>query len=328
MKMFKNRYVLMAEAGNNEGSAGATDRGDDVHLPAAGTFGDDSKAAMEAEAAAAAEEAEALAAAAGGRARDEQGKFAKKDKDDEGRIPKDRFNEAVGKERAAREAAEARATAAEARVRKEETQADVSAITAEIKKMNAEYAKQLMDGEDVKAADTMDKIQNMIEYRAEQRTQSSMAAATTQAVEQVRWDAAVASLEASYPSLNPESEEYDQDLTDIVIAEQHRLMQTQGMIASKALTTAANKIVVKFMRSSTDGVEGAKGLAAGGAKDRKEAQVSKNLDAARRQPGSMAQSGKDSDKAGEGAQPSGPISKEDFAALPEATKAKMRGDFI
>lgn len=321
--MFVRHNVYMAQE-DGESSGSAVDRGDELPVAPGAT----EVPAEDVETSKVETEAEALATAATEQPRDEGGKFAKKEKEDD-RIPKERFDEAVNKERTAREAAEARAAAAEALVRKEEEAVDLSAITAEIKKLNTEYAALLLDGDSAKASEVMDKIQQAIEYRAERKSESSMASATSRAVEQVRWDAAVASLEAKYSAMNPDSADYDQDLTDIVIAEQHRLMQTQGMQASKALIVSAEKIASKFMKGVAADEGGARGLAASkGAADRKAEQVARNLDTAKRQPGDMRTSGKDGDKAGESVLSGGAISRADFDALPETSKAKLRGDFL
>ena len=73
-----------------------------------------------------------------------------------------------------------------------------------------------------------------------------------------------------------------------------------------------------------------KGLSAGKtATDRKEAQVAKNLDTQRRQSPSMKDAGMDSDKAGiKDKIDVSKLTPEEFAALPEATKAKLRGDVL
>lgn len=329
--MFVRKHVYMAqEDGASSGGASAvTDRGDELIVAPAAEEVPVLPVTAGVEAAPdEAKEAETLAAAAAERTRDEGGKFAKKEKGDD-RIPKERFNEAVNKERAAREAAEARAVAAEARVKKEEEAVDLSAVTTEIKKLNTEYAGLLLDGKSEEAAAVMDKIQQAIEYRAERKNETNMASATSRAVEQVRWDAAVSALEAKYPVMNPDSETYDQDLTDIVIAEQARLMRTNGMAASTALLASAEKIAGKFIKGAAADVEGARGLAAAkGVTDRKAEQVSKNLATAASQPGDMRAAGKDGDKAGESVMNGGSISRAEFDALPETAKAKLRGDFL
>ena len=64
--------------------------------------------------------------------------------------------------------------------------------------------------------------------------------------------------------------------------------------------------------------------------DRKEAAVAKNLDAANRQPASTKKAGADSDKHGQTAPTpeADQMTYEEFSALPDSTKAKMRGDFV
>jgi len=77
--------------------------------------------------------------------------------------------------------------------------------------------------------------------------------------------------------------------------------------------------------------EPAKGLgAAAKGVDRKTAAVAKNLDASKRQPASSKSLGADSDKYGQNAPtPSAEdMSYEEFSALPESVKAKMRGDLV
>jgi hypothetical protein len=58
-------------------------------------------------------------------------------------------------------------------------------------------------------------------------------------------------------------------------------------------------------------------------------QVKKNLDTQARQPASMRDVGMDSDKAGvKGDIDVSKLSADEFAALPESTKAKLRGDLL
>jgi hypothetical protein len=322
--MFKPSYTLMMAAdGEGSDAGGAVDRGDEIDAAAAAEAVDEN-AAEEPDAV---EAAEAAKAEALGKPRDENGKFTKKEKEEGNRIPKERFDEAVGKERAAREAAEARAAAAEARVKQEEKAADQGKYDAYIEDLEKQHSKLLLDGESEKASGVMKQIRMAERELARMESDSNIAQATSKAVEQVRWDAAVATLEAAHPMLNPDSEEYDQDMTDIVIAEQHRLMQTQNMPASKALLTAANKIVVKFGKASTDGVKAA-GLSAAKPGDRKAEQVAKNLAASKAQPGSMKATGRDSDKGGNLEHDGKNITKAELDAMPEATKARLRGDFL
>lgn len=258
--------------------------------------------------------------------RDENGKFTKKEREVPDHVPKARFDDAVGKERAAREAAEARAAALEAQVMREAESADIKQLTETIKDLNRQQNKLLLDGESEKAAEIQDKVQELIEQRAELKSEARAAMATSQAVEQVRMEAAIAKLEADFPAFNPESDDFDQDLVDLVLAEQARMIRTDRVMPSKALISSAEKIMKKFAPLAAEPT--GKGLGAAKGADRKAEQVSKNLDTARRQPGSMKGVGKDSDKGGEGAVNIGTMTQAEINALPESTKAKLRGDFL
>jgi hypothetical protein len=256
--------------------------------------------------------------------RDEKGKFAKKD-----HIPVDRHKAVLEKERDAREAAERRAAELEAQLRKEAKSVDVSKMEDAVEVLEKQHTKLLLDGEADKAAAVMKEIRKAERQIATIEADEKVAAATTQAVEQVRMDAVIARLEADNSFFNPDSDDFDQDLVDLVLAEQGRLMRSDRMTASAALSKAATKIISKLQTPvSDDG--GAKGLAAAKSADRKAQQVAKNLDTAKKQPPSLKDTGLDSDKAGKNAE-SGDVrnmTSEEWAALPEATRAKLRGDTL
>ena len=99
------------------------------------------------------------------------------------------------------------------------------------------------------------------------------------------------------------------------------------MSPSKALVEAVRHIMAQRESSAP----ATKGKALGApVLGRKEAAVAKNLDAARRTPASTRVVGADSDKHGQ----TGPLPSvddmtfEEFNALPEKTKARLRGDFV
>lgn len=101
------------------------------------------------------------------------------------------------------------------------------------------------------------------------------------------------------------------------------------MTPSKALIKAGSDIMKRFAPQKQGEPEPEKeGLK--NESDRKQAQVSKNLDVTKRQPASMKDVGLDSDKLG--ATSTTPdvnqMTREEFDALPESTKARMRGDFV
>lgn len=264
--------------------------------------------------------------------RDPTGKFAKKERDVPDHVPKARFDDAVGKERAAREAAEARARDLEEMVRKESRTEAVSKAEEAIEALEAKHTKLILDGEHEAAAKVMKEIRHAERQIATSENNEKLGRATSQAVEQVRMEAAIARLESDHPALNQESEVYDQDLVDLVLAEQARLIRELGKTPSAALTDAATKIMRKFGAAQpVKDMPEAKGLAAAkDASSRKADQVAKNLDTANNQPPKSSAAGKDSDKAGmkDSLPDLDKLTPEEFEALPASAKAKMRGDFV
>lgn len=253
--------------------------------------------------------------------RDEKGRFAKKD---EPRIPKARFDEAVAKERARAEALErqlAELQAAQVQVKKQE---DTAKLDAEIDELEKQRAKMLLDGEAEKAAEIASLIRAKERQLAIEESRSMSAQAKEQAREEIRMELTVEKIEVEYPALNPDSEEFDEDLVELVLSKQRSLMQKEGLSPSKALAKAASSVMGRFGSKSEEVQQ--KGLKKE-VEDRKQAQVKKNIDTAKRQPASMKDSGLDSDKMGDKAVDIANMSFDEFEALPEATKAKLRGDF-
>lgn len=253
-------------------------------------------------------------------------------RDDKGRftgIPKARFDEAVGKEREAREAAERRAAElerqlaerAQAQVKTEQTEE----LEVRISEMEKQHAQLLLDGEAEKAAELMRAIRHAERQIARAEAQADARNTTGQILEAERFELAVAKLEADYATLNPASETYDPELVEMILDRQARLVQS-GMSPSKAITNATDFVMKRVVREEAPAQQG---LAAAKLPDRKAEQVRKNLDVQARQPPSMKDVGLDSDKLGEKALPNvAKMTLEEFNALPAATKARLRGDTL
>ena len=253
-------------------------------------------------------------------------------RDDKGRftgIPKARFDEAVGKEREAREAAERRASElerqlaerAQAQVKTEQTEE----LETRISEMEKRHAQFLLDGEAEKAAELMRSIRHTERQIARAEAQADARTATSQILEAERFELAVAKLEADYSTLNPKSETYDPELVEMILDRQARLVQG-GMPPSQAITNATDFVMKRVAR---DEAPAQQGLAAAKAPDRKAEQVKKNLEVQAKQPPSMKDVGLDSDKLGEKAMPNvAQMTLEEFNALPAATKARLRGDTL
>jgi hypothetical protein len=252
-------------------------------------------------------------------------------RDDKGRfIPKSRFDDAVRKEREGREYAERQVAELQRQLQQSQRQADSGELEKEIKGLEKQYTKLVLQGDEDAAAEVMSQIRLKERTVAIQEATHLSAQAKDQAREEIRMESAIERIEAAYPELRDGSEEYDQDLVDLVLAAQAANINQRRMAPSVALATAVETVMGKVARKTNEPAGEKKGLAAAtGAADRKAAQVEKNVDAARRQPPQLKSVGADSDKFGERAKVDvTKLTREEFAALPEATKARLRGDYF
>ena len=318
---------LMNPADDGTGGGASADRGDDwtpttevppAETPPAETVEDDLKVAT-------GEPPEEPA-------RDAAGKFAPKPKGDEGAtIPKARFDSAVQKERERAETAErllAEATKANNQIQRN---ADVTKLEADVGELREQEHKALIQGDSAKARELAAEADRLNRQIAIQQAGDMTAAAKDAALESMRMELAVENIEANYPQLDENSEEFDQDITDDVLDKQRGYMERERLSPSKALLKAV-KYVMGRQAPAVAAEEPAKtGLsAASKGQDRKTAAVAKNLDAAARQPASTKPVGADSDKHGQTKDipEASQMTFAEFSALPDATKSKMRGDYV
>lgn len=291
------------------------DRGDNLTTPEA--------PAPEAAAPAPAPEAPApeAPAATDDAPRDEKGRFTAS-------IPKARFDEAVGKERQARELAERQLAELQAQLKQVDRNADTEKLETEIKDLEKQHASALLKGDVDAAADLMGQIR-LKERTIQIQTSTHLSSqAKDQAREEVRMDAAIERLEKTYEVLNPEHESYDQGLVNLILASQRFLIDNQRLAPSAALVQATEEVMGRFGTKKEAPAKG--GLAAGkGPEDRKAAAVAKALEAAGKQPPDTKDVGLDSDKAGMTRDIDvSKLTMEEFNALPETTKSRLRGDMI
>lgn len=257
--------------------------------------------------------------------RSKDGKFVSKG------IPKERFDEAVGKERDAREAAERRADELERKLnataqQQVQTQ-QIHQLEAQLENMESKYAELMLDGDTAAATAVRKEIRQLDRAIARHESETVATQRTSQALEGQRVESAIARLEADHTALNPESADYDADLVELVLSKQRAMIQSEGLSPSTALFRAATTVMSRFGRSAEPVAE-QKGLSAQQLADRKQEQVKKNLDTASRQPASMKGAGLDSDKGGAALTPDiNSMTQEEFRALPASTLAKLRGDF-
>ena len=259
--------------------------------------------------------------------RDEKGRFTEK----EARIPKSRFDEAVGKEREAREAAERRAAELERRLQETASQKEQAQQTeqleAEIDKLEEKYQELLLDGNTKEASQVMRQIRHMERQIATAEAEARATQRTAQTLEAERLEVSIARLEADYPEFNAESESYDPDLVSLVLAKQKALI-SNGVSPSKAMAQAGEEVAKRFI-AREEAKDDAKGLAKATQNDRQKQAVEKALAAQKSQPASMKDAGLDSDARGEKGLPDvSSMTADEFDALPEATKARLLGNVI
>lgn len=315
------------------------DRGDNLTAPnedeakiAADKAAADAAAAAEKEAAdkaaaeaadkeAAEKEAAAKAAADEERARDEKGRF----------IPVSRHKDVLEKERERADIAERKLAELNDQLKQVDRNVDVQKLETEITELEKAHAKALLDGDADKAAEHMRAIRLKERTIAIQESDRLSSRAKDQAREEVRLDMAIERLEAAYPQLNEKSDEFDQTLTEMVLSSQRTYIERDRMAPADALVKAAATVMEKFKTALPAAAADEKGLQAAkdAAKERTEAQVKANLDAAAKTPAALKDAGKDSDKGGLTEKVDvKKLTDEEFRALPDATKARLRGDLL
>lgn len=336
--MFRPRHVLRNKAGDADGGGGA-DRGDDFE-----PTGDDAVGSATPEPAPAPAQGLAAGAPAGategeagegeGEAGDAEGEAGEGDADRSKpgpKIPLARHKAMLDKARD-REAALLRELDELKHSRTvTATNERIQELDAQLPELEKKYNEALADGRTEDATKLMRDIRKLERDTAELRSDLKVQAAEARAVEQVRFDTVVERIEAAYPRLDPQHEDYDEELVSEVL-ELQRGYVLQNYSPSKALQKAVSILLKpetgkqETATTATPRVtpEAAKAAAA---TTRKLAATTKAADAAARQPASM-KVGMDSDRAGGGidAKSFARLSQKQFAEIPEEQLARVRGD--
>lgn len=329
-------FFMMAVDGEGGGAA-EPDRGDNVDPPADA----DAQAQADADTEAARIEAEKNAGKDAGGDGDGEGDGEGKEgegKDADGKPPKgkmipvDRHKAMLDKARAERDALQAQLDQAQHGKAVAATNAEITKIEEQVTAKEEEYNKLLADGETAKATVLMREIRALERSMADAKADMKAAAATALAVEQVRYSTAVDRLEAAYPALNPDHDDFDKEKTAEVM-ELFDAYKLKGLTPTAALQKAVKLIMGAETTKQTAAVEVTPQVKAAEltAAQRKEAATKAALAAAGKTPPSTADAGKDSDKNG-GGKVTGEMvmgmKQEQFAKLNEETLATLRGDVI
>lgn len=250
------------------------------------------------------------------------------------RIPLDRHEAILSKERDQRKALEAQLAQYQQGAKVADINVELTAAEEKIGKLESDYAKLLADGEVEKATKVMADIRRTEREISEAKADMKIAAATATAIETTRYRMSLERVEAAFPALNPDHEDFDAELLGDV-ADLKTTYERKGMTPTDALQKAVKKLLPTETVKQDDAVTvkpkvGAADAAAAVAAERKKGAVAKTLEATSKQPASLAKAGMDSDKDGGSVSAKDVLkmSFKDFSALDEQTLAKMRGDVL
>lgn len=190
--------------------------------------------------------------------------------------------------------------------------------SARLSEIDTALLQAISDGDTKTAGQLMAEQRQLQQQMFEARLNEAAKNSSTEAKEDIRYEQTLSAFETAFPMINPESEDFDEDKT----AEVSRLVE--AFTAAGNQPADALKLAMNY--AFPEGAQNVKSIEDA----RKKTNVEKNIKTAQSMPPSMDKVGTDSSKAG--AKPEQPIdvtrmSEEDFDALPEETKARLRGDF-
>ena len=197
---------------------------------------------------------------------DDEGDESEDDDEDEEeeekdiRIPKSRFDEAVGKEREKVKAAEERAAWLESQINKlielqankgSEKVEQIEEQAADVDDLEAEYVNKILEGE----VDEAKKIRKQINQIQEKRISSLLEETKKNAKEEARnlseqekFDIAVQKSVVEYPFLDPDHETYNEELVIDINALSKGYVQS-GTSSAQALEKAVKKLAEPYKKS-------------------------------------------------------------------------------
>lgn len=244
------------------------------------------------------------------------------------RIPLDRHEKILAKEREKRQELERQLAQFQQGQKVAEVNADLTKLEDRIVDLEKQYNEAMGDGDVAKATQLMRELRSLDRQVSETRSEMRAAAAEARAVEQVRYSTALERIEETFPVLNPDHEDYDaetlQDVADLKATYERR-----GLTPTQALQRAVKKLLdVENTRQREATEVQPRVKAADVAAQRKKGAVTKTVDAVTRTPPNASKVGMDSDKAGGGisAKDVLKMSHEDFSKLTDEELARMRGD--
>ena len=229
-------------------------------------------------------------------------------------IPKRRLDDVVAKQRKAeQEAAELRKELAEAL-------AKAQAIPAiDVRALSKQRNEAVLDGDLDKAAEIDEQLHAATQQTASEPIDMDALEARVEAKMELK--STLTSVFKEYPQLDTDSDVFDEDLNAEALVFQSAYLN-QGYLPAEAVRRAANaaiRVVRPELLAATEAPKVA-------AKARK-TNVKGNVDASNAQPPKMNQ-GESGGKTSSEMIDINKLTDEEFDALPEATRARMRGDLV
>lgn len=240
-------------------------------------------------------------------------------------IPKSRYDSAKNRaqeaERRTQELERKLAEIAEGKTSTQtQTNTDVDTQLAELdKKLGEAYA-----DNDMEAAASLRAQQRAIEreqIKADMTESDKLSSQHT--IEQLKLDEMIETLNNTYEVLDPDSDAYDQDIVNEVLELQDAFVNA-GRSPSSALQQA-----VRYARLE-DTVKAAVAEPEAPAAEKRKTDVKRNVETANKQPPDLDKTGVDSNKSGlkDVIPDVTGLSEDEFDALPEETRRRMRGDVL
>jgi len=242
------------------------------------------------------------------------------------RIPKARFDEAMNKARQREEALQKQLEALQNQQAGSVQQGDIARAKQYLESLQNKYEDLVLDGKKEDARTVRRQIDNLREQLTELNASYKADLARRAAVEELRYDTALAEMERTYPVLNPDSDQFDESKTD-EISTLLEAFAAKGVPRSQALRKAVKYVVGAPPAGAADDKGADLALKRAEEARRKAAAASKQ------QPSNTGGVGVDSDKRGAGADKAGGVdvlrlNQNSFAKLDEDTKARLRGDEV
>ena len=190
-----------------------------------------------------------------------------------------------------------------------------------------EYQNMVLDGETEKAVALRREIRKAEREQLEYEMRQEMSQTVNQDRQMTALQQAANAMEEAYPVFNSNAEEFDQEMTNEVVELRDAFIM-KGYEAVDALSKAVKYVVKDHDLDQPQ--ESVPSLAGKAQKTdevaKKRAEVSKKLRAAESQPPELP--GESSSSHGEKGIDLATLTEDEFAALPEATLRRLRGDIL